>query len=71
MKAEDLQLATDDDVAWSIFVVLRGYDRRGRRRNARVAPMDEREANTAAQRIVDHLKLSGYRVMKLPPARPI
>ena len=70
MRDESLQPATDDEVAWSVSVVLRGIDRQTRGRRPRAGTLEEDEAMAVAKRIVEHLQLSRFRVMKLPPREP-
>jgi len=59
-----LRLATPDEVADTLSFALR-FD--GRKR---IHQADEMMARIVADRLVKHLELSGFVLMKRPPARP-
>lgn len=64
MKHRNLTPADDKDLVQSLTYALR-FDRLGKR----VSLHHEVMAHMAAERIVEALKLSGYVVMKGPPAQ--
>ena len=67
MPADDpqqLRPATPDEVAETLSFALRYEGRR------RVHHADDVMARITAERLVEHLRRSGFVLMRLPPARP-